>query len=61
MKWVPHVGKSVFLKIGDGFEDFIQESIAWCKENNLTYWRSSYDTIRFTKDSERILFLLRFG
>lgn len=67
MKWVPHGNgetKSVFLKIGEGyygFEDFIQESIEWCKENNLTYRRTSYDTIRFSKDRDLIVFLLRFG
>ena len=64
MKWVPHgkgKTKSVFLKIGDGFEDFIQESMEWCKENNLSYRRTSYDTIRFAKNSDLIAFLLRFG
>jgi len=64
MRWIPHGNlktKSVFLKIGDGFEDFIQESLTWCEQNNLTYWRSSYDIIHFTKDIDRIAFLLRFG
>lgn len=64
MKWVPHgkgKTKSVCLKVCDGFEDFFQESIEWCKENNLTYRRTSYDTIRFSKDRDLIVFLLRFG
>lgn len=61
MRWVPLKNKSVKLEIGDGFEDFFQESIEWCKENNLTYRRTSYDTIRFSKDSDLIVFLLRFG
>ena len=69
MRWVHEKGKTgAFLKMEqkisrtrDSFEDFFQESIDWCNENNLTYWRASYDTIRFTKDSDLIAFLLRFG
>ena len=69
MRWVHEKGKTgAFLKMEqkisrtrDSFEYFFQESIDWCKQNNFTYWRSSYDTIRFTKDSDLIAFLLRFG
>ena len=40
---------------------FIHQSLIWCNENNLTCNRTSSFTIRFRNDSERIMFLMRFG
>ena len=42
-------------------DEFIDVSVNWCRENDLTGWVYSWLTIQFTKEQDMILFLLRWG
>jgi len=59
--WEPHGKRSVLLRTSFDIISIMKQAISWCKENNFSYWQSSADTIRFTKENERIAFLMRWG